>query len=150
MQIVANQSLPFGQGNRGTRQVGRAQPSPERIVNATKSRIDPTQCAKRSAVGRMCQSVRPGNGHDLGYLACAFLVIGQLADATPLVIELNLLLQQGVILAPGKGEGGAEEVFQRIAPAIQQWVQRPLAIAGCALCGLCIGAIQGHPGPTAQ
>ncbi|MNE74788.1 hypothetical protein D3C76_1536850 [compost metagenome] len=110
-------------------------------MNATKPRIDPTQGAKRGAIGRLCQSVRPGNGQDLGDLPRAFLVIGQLADATPLVIELNLLLQQGVILAAGKGEGGGKEVFQRIAPAIQQWVQSPLAIAGCALCGLRVGAI---------
>ncbi len=72
MQIVANQSLPFGQGNRGTRQVSRAQPSPERIVNAAKPRIDPTQGAKRSAIGLLCQSMRPGNGQDLGDLPALF------------------------------------------------------------------------------
>jgi len=61
----------------------------------------------------------PGNGQDFGNLPGAFLVISQLANAAPLMIELGTLLQQRIVLAAGKQEGGAEEVFQRITLAIQ-------------------------------
>ncbi|MNN15556.1 hypothetical protein D3C81_1286630 [compost metagenome] len=79
------------QGYRIARQLGRAQPATLRVVNAAKTTVDTAQGAERGAIGRHGQLLWPFNCQHVGNLPGTFFIIGQLADATPLVVKRHAL-----------------------------------------------------------
>ena len=117
-------------------------------MNAAASGLYARPLRDRFGADRMGNSIRQAQRQHLANFLLTFLVVPQLGDPAPVMIEID---GQGVIQSTGEGKRGREKVGQRRVVCTEQRIQRALPIAGCPLCRFAIGAVERHlPAATQQ